>query len=491
METSTPKAAPGSGSGCPMGHGAAPASPSPPSSGQAPAPGPVPDPSARPPGPKQGRLESILNVARMRRDRIGFLRELTRHGDLTFVQAGPIPLYVTIDPEHVKEVLVTQARKLKKGRGLQRAKHILGEGLLTSEGDFHLRQRRLSQPAFHRQRLLGYSRAMVEYTARFCDRITSGQTSDVHQDMMKLTLAIVGKTLFDSDIESQAGDIGEALTSFMEGFTFMLLPFSELLEKLPLPQVRRLARARAALDRIIYDLVAERRRSGRDHGDLLSMLMAAQDEQGSGQMSDTQLRDESITLMLAGHETTANALTFTLYLLSQHPEVEAKLHAELDAVLGSGAARRPPTADDLPRLPYTEQVFSESMRIFPPAWAIARQVVEPLTLGGYVIPKGALVMTSPYLMHRNPRFYPHPARFDPERFTPAARAARPKFAYFPFGAGPRNCIGENFAWMEGILCLSMLAHRFRFRLAPGQRVDIQPSITLRPKYGMRMIWEAR
>lgn len=448
--------------------------------------GPVPVP-----GPGGGRFAQLVNVVRMRQDRLGFLAELASYGELAFAQLGPVGLYVTTSPDHVKEVLVNQARKVKKGRGLQRAKHILGEGLLTSEGEYHLRQRRLSQPAFHKLRLVGYSRAMVDFAARFRERLSDGKSLDLHEEMMRLTLAIVGKTLFDSDVEAQAGEVGEAMANFMTAFTFMLLPFSELLEKLPLPPVRRLSRARAVLDRLIYGLIAERRQSGRDHGDLLSMLIAAQDEEGGGQMNDTQLRDECITLLLAGHETTANALSWTFYLLSQHPAVETKLFAEIDRVLGGGPSGRLPALEDLPQLPYAEQVFAEALRLYPPAWATAREVVEPITLGNHLLPPGALVLASPWLIHRSARFYPDPTRFDPERFTPEAKAARPKFAYFPFGAGPRNCIGESFAWMEGVLVLVTLLQRFRFRLTPGQRVEPDPSITLRPKHGLRMQVQAR
>jgi cytochrome P450 len=302
--------------------------------------------------------------------------------------------------------------------------------------------------------------------------------------MMRLTLAVVGKTLFDADVESDADEVGAALAEVMSLFGYLMLPFSELLEKLPLPPRRRFERARARLDAVIYRIVEERRREGRDRGDLLSTLLHAVDEEGDRTgMTDEQLRDELMTIFLAGHETTANALAWTWYLLSQNPEVEARLHAELDEVLNG----RLPTAEDFPRLRYAEMVVAESMRLYPPAWAVGRLALEDHEVGGYLIPRGSLVLVSQYVMHRDPRFWPEPERFDPGRWTPEAKAARPQFSYFPFGGGPRRCVGEGFAWMEAVLILATLARRWRLRLAPGAAVRTEPRITLRPgKGGMRM-----
>ncbi len=301
-------------------------------------------------------------------------------------------------------------------------------------------------------------------------------------------MAVVAKTLFDADVTGEAAEIGHSLTTIISLFHRFNMPFSGLVQKLPLPSNIRFQRARARLDRTIYRVIAERRASGGDRGDLLSMLLLATDEEGDGTgMTDLQLRDELMTLFLAGHETTANALTWTFYLLSQNPGAEDELHAELDRALGG----RPPAAEDLPALRYTEQVFAESMRLYPPAWALGRRAVRDVEIGGRSIPAQAFVVVSALLTQRDPRFYPDPLRFDPERFAPEARAARPKFAYFPFGGGARQCIGEPFAWMEGTLLLATLAQKWRLRLAPGQRVEPQPLITLRPRYGMRMIVEAR
>jgi cytochrome P450 len=383
---------------------------------------------------------------------------------------------------------VTQARKLVKGRGLERAKRLLGDGLVTSEGDFHLRQRRLSQPAFHRQRLYTYAQAMAKLGERYVRTLVPGQVRPMHEDLLKLTLAIVGKTLFDSDIEGDAQQVGIALSRFLESFLFLMLPGAHLLEKLPLPQTRRIRGSVEMLDRIIYELIGQRRSSGRDHGDLLSMLIAAQDAEGDGSgMTDKQLRDELLTLMLAGHETTANGLTWALYLLSQHPQAEARLHAELDAVLGD----RPPTPDDLPQLGYVEQVFAEALRLYPPAWILSRRCIEPLQLGTITVPVGSLVFISTWVVHRDPQRFPEPERFQPERFSPEAKAALHRFAYFPFSHGPRNCIGESFAWTEGVLVLATLARRWKFRLAAGQKIAVEPLLTLRPKYGMNMVVHPR
>jgi cytochrome P450 len=381
------------------------------------------------------------------------------------------------------EMLVTYARHHHQGRVMQRSRNVLGNGLLTSEDAFHLRQRRLIQPAFHKQRVFGYGRAMVELSERHQQRWHDGDVLDVHAEMMRLTLAIVCKTLFDTNVDRDAQEIGRALNSLMHLFKFAVLPFSEYLEKLPIPPVLRMRAAREQLDRIIYRFIEERRRSGEDRGDLLSLLLAAEDTGFSGEhMDNNQVRDECVTLMLAGHETTANALTWTFYLLAQHPEIAERLNAELDQVLGG----RAPSPEDVGNLSYATKVFSESMRLYPPAWGIARTVTEPYDAFGCRFEKNTLVLTSQWIIHRDPRWYDDPERFDPERWTPAARAARPKFSYFPFGAGPRQCIGESFAWMEGVLLLSSIARNWRFSATAETKIELLPLITLRPKYGMKL-----
>ena len=423
-----------------------------------------------------------------RRDPIAFLRLAASEGsDIVRLPFSRFPIFLLNHPDLIKDVLVTHQKQFKKGRALEQMKRLLGEGLLTSESAFHLRQRRLIQPAFHRRQIASYGEAMTFYAAQRSARWQDGETYDMHAEMMRLTLVIVGKTLFGTEVETQAAEIEGALTEVIGLFHLLQLPYSHLLEKLPLPQVRRFRNARARLDETIYRLIAEHRTAGDDRDDLLSMLLAARDEDDGGAMTDTQVRDEALTLFLAGHETTANAMTWTWYLLSLHPEAERKFHAELDAVL----AGRLPTLDDLPQLAYTRCVFSESMRLFPPAWVVGRRALTDYAVRDYLLPAGSIVLLSQAVMHVDPRFYPDPAQFDPERWTPEAEADRPKFAFFPFGGGPRVCIGEQFAWMEGILLLATLGQGWRLRLDPTQVVATRPIVTLRPKYGMRMRVERR
>jgi cytochrome P450 len=328
----------------------------------------------------------------------------------------------------------------------------------------------------------------VEHAARARNRWQPDETLDIWQEMMRLTLGIVGKTLFDADVEAEAPEIGRALTSVMQLFDRITNPLGNLLDKLPLPSNVRWLKAKARLDSTIHRIIEEHRATGVDRGDLLSMLIAAQDEEGDGgSMSDAQLRDEAMTLFVAGHETTANALTWTWYLISQHPEVEARLHEEIDLVLQDGI----PTADDVPKLRYTEMVFAESMRLYPPAWTLGRRVLSDYQVGDYVLREGSIVLMSPWVTHHDERYFPEPFKFDPERWTSEARESRPKFSYFPFGGGPRVCIGEQFAWMEGVLLIATIAQQWKMRLAPGQQVEPKPMVTLRPRYGLRMLLESR
>jgi len=440
-----------------------------------------------PPSPKAGIFGG--HFLKFRRNPIGFLEEAAALGDVSLFKMGGQPAYFLNHPDLVRDLLVVNAHKFVKGRALQRAKKLLGEGLLTSEKEFHLRQRRMIQPSFHRQRIAEYAKAMTEYGAKKADSWTDGEARDIDKEMMHLTLQIVGKTLFSANVEDEADKVGGALTALIEMFNYLLLPFSEILEKLPIPQVRRFNRAKETLDKVIYGIIDERRKSGEDFGDLLSMLLLAQDEEGDGgAMTDEQVRDEALTLFLAGHETTANALTFTFYLLSQNPEKEKLLHAELDEVLSG----RLPTVDDYPNLKYTENILAESMRLFPPAWALGRLSIEEHEFGGYKIPKGALVLLSPFLAHRDKRFWDAAAEFVPERWQiQSVKEAGQKNIYFPFGGGVRRCIGEQFAWTEGVLLIATLARKWKLRLLPEQKIGLNPLMTLRPKYGMKMRIEKR
>jgi cytochrome P450 len=422
------------------------------------------------------------------RDPLNFLTNVARtYGDLASYRMGGERLYLVNNPHWIKDILVTHNRNFTKSRGLERTKKLLGNGLLTSEKEFHLRQRRLMQPAFHRDRIAVYGRTMVDYADQMRRSWTDAATFDVATEMMRLTLSIAGKTLFDVDVESQAADVGRALTEVMGSFWMTMLPFAQAMEQVPLGPMHRAKRARERLDAIIYGFIAERRARRTDRGDLLSMLLLAQDEDDGSVMTDQQVRDEAMTIFLAGHETTANALTWTWYLLSQSPEDEATLHAEVDRAL----AGRLPTVADLPSLPFVERVVTEAMRLYPPAWIIGRRAIQPYAIGGYVAPVRSILLMSQWVMHRDPRFFPQPDRFRPDRWTPEFEAALPKFAYFPFGGGPRQCIGESFAWMELVLVVATIAQRWKLELAAGHRVEPQALVTLRTKHGMKMTVRAR
>jgi cytochrome P450 len=423
-----------------------------------------------------------------RRNPTEFLTKLSKLGDVSAFKIGKIPAFLVNHPDLIRDLLVTNHSKFMKGRALQRAKGLLGEGLLTSEKEFHLSQRRMIQPAFHRNRINEYAKSMIEFGEKMSAEWRGGESRDIDKEMMRLTLWIVGKTLFNANVEDNAAQVGVAMTTIVSMFNFMLLPFSEILEKLPLPPIKRLKNARKTLDEVIYKIIDERRASGEDKGDLLSMLLLAQDEETGNAMTDKQVRDECLTLFLAGHETTANALTWTFYLLSQNPEAERKFHAELDSVLGD----RPVTPEDYGKLKFTESVLAESMRLFPPAWTVGRLATEEHEFGGFQIPKKSLVLASQFVMHRDARFWENAEEFVPERWEKLPiKEAGNKFIYFPFSKGVRNCVGENFAWMEGVLLLAILGRKWKLRLAPEQKIALHPMITLRPKYGMKMKIENR
>ena len=418
------------------------------------------------------------------------MRQVARdYGDLARIDVVRTSLFLATHPDLVKDVLVTNNRLFGRGRGHLRMKLLLGDSLLTTDGDVHRRQRRLVQPAFHRQRVESYGDTMALRAEGLANRWRDGSTVELSGEMMGLTLVIVANTLFGATVDHEVEEIGSALTAVFEMFGFALMPFSELFDRVPIPTTIRLRRARARLDATIYRIIGERRKSGRDHGDLLSMLLLAQDtgEEGDGgSMTDVQLRDEATTLFVAGHETTSNALTWAWYALSQHPDAESRMHAELDTVLRG----RRPTAADLARLPYTRAVLAESMRLYPPVWGMGRRALTAHTLAGYDIPRGSLVVVSPFITQRDERFFPDPESFYPERWLDD-KSDRPRFSYFPFGGGARQCIGEQFAWMEGVLLLATLGQRWRLRLVPGHKVEFNPLITLRPKHGMRMTLHTR
>lgn len=423
-----------------------------------------------------------------RKDPTGFLTMLSKLGDVSAFRMGKIPAFFVNHPELLRDLLVTNHAKFFKGRALQRAKGLLGEGLLTSEQEFHLRQRRMIQPAFHRAKINEYARVMIALGERMSGEWRAGEVRDVDREMMRLTLWIVGRTLFSANVEDAASEVGRAMSTIISMFNFMLLPFSEVLEKLPLPPIRKLKKARKTLDEVIYRIIETRRASVEHQDDLLSMLLLAQDEETGSGMTDRQVRDEALTLFLAGHETTANALTWTFYLLSQNADAEAKFHAELDAVVGS----REIVPEDFAQLKYTEAVLAESMRLFPPAWAVGRRAVADHEFNGFKVAENSLVLASPFVIQHDPRFWEDAEAFRPERWqTQSVKEAGSKFIYLPFSKGIRSCIGEGFAWMEGVLLLAVLGRKWRLRLAPEQRIGLHPMVTLRPKYGMKMRIEKR
>ncbi|HYL63192.1 MAG TPA: cytochrome P450 [Candidatus Methylomirabilis sp.] len=431
-----------------------------------------------PPGPSVGwnrwSLGPLNNA-----DPLGYFSSVVReYGDIAGLRILSYRVYLINHPDYIEDVLVNHPRKFIKGRVLQANKRVFGKGLLTSEGDFWLRQRRLAQPAFHRARIAGYAATMVEYTERLLHEWQDREERDIHKEMMRLTLQIVGKTLFDADVEHDTQDVGKSMELLLKlGANFRRTIFVP--QWLPTPANLRIERAIRQIEKVLYRIIAERRASGRDAGDLLSMLLEAQDEDGS-RMTDKQLRDEAITLFLAGHETTANAMSWTWWLLAKNPQAEARLHAELRDVLGGC----PPSLEDLPRLVYTNHVITESMRLYPPAWGVARTCIEDHEIAGYPIPRGSGVSFSQWTVHRDPRWYDAPEEFRPERWEGDLLKRLPRFAYFPFGGGPRQCIGNAFAAMEAALILATVAQRFRFQLVEGRPVVPLASITLRPRYGI-------
>ena len=435
---------------------------------------------------------------------------LRTYGNIACYQFLGTPIVFINEPDYIREILVTQGASFVKERTVNRMKILLGEGLITSNEPFHMRQRRIAAPAFHRQRIQAYAGQIVESAQAASDRLRDGQQFDIAAAQMELSLEIVARTLFDTHVDDDIRRINDEVNTIMDLYNFIVaFPKIESFLHLPIPGIVQFRRSKARLDAVVDRLIAEHRRAmdqaaatgeHADRGDLLSMLLSSSDEllDGEGRptgervsMSDLQVRDEVLTIFLAGYETVANGLTWTWYLLSQNPEVEARLHAEIDSVLGTGDARRAATLADYPQLKYTEMVFAESMRLYPPAWAMGRMSTQAIELGPYRIPPGAHFFFSQYIMSRTEEFFPDPLRFDPERFTPEAKAARPKYTYFPFGGGSRQCIGEAFAWMEGILSIATLAQHWRFRYAGTSAPEVQAKITLRPKGELRMFAEAR
>ena len=434
-----------------------------------------------------------------------------KYGEIAYFKLGPKQhVYLINNPDYIEKVLIFDHKTFRKGKRLELAKALLGEGLITSEGDFHDHQRRLIQPIFHPTQIKTYGKIMIDFAIRFRDRWKDGSTVDISKEMMELTLGIICKSVLNYDVESEAKQVGKWLTTTRNYSKRLQNPIGHVLDKIPiLPAPRGAREAKNELDSLVYGLISDRRRhqqepdDNKGYDDLLSRLMQAQDsnltgsgppnsaQSSSGKMSDKQVRDEVMTIFIAGHETTSNALTWTFYLLSQHPDIEKKLHDEIDSVLGAMDSDNPiaskiPTVDDIPKLQYTEKVLRESMRIYPPVWAMGRTVENNYQVGEYTIPAGSSILMCQYVMHHDSRYYEEPEKFNPDRWTAEFKTHLPRFSYFPFGGGIRGCIGEPFAWMEGTLLIATFAQKWTMRLAPGQRIKLDPAITLRPKYGMKM-----
>ena len=383
-----------------------------------------------------------------------------KYGDISYFKLGPKQhVYLVNNPDYIEKVLIYDHRNFKKGKRLQVAKTLLGEGLVTSEGDFHNRQRRLIQPIFHPREIVAYSKIMTDYAIRFRDRWKEADTLDISQEMMELTLAIICKSVLNYDVESQAKQVGKALTTMRNYSKRLQSPIGYVLDKIPiLPAPKGAREAKKELDSLVYGLILDRRHDqespDKSYDDLLSRLLQAQDSilagasspnssqsSSDGEMSNKQVRDEVMTIFIAGHETTANALTWTFYLLSQYPDVEKKLHDEIDSVLaatdgnGAAAASKIPTADDIPKLQYTEKVLRESMRLYPPVWTMGRHVENDYQVGEYTIPAGSSILMSQYVMHHDPRYYEEPEQFNPDRWTPKFKTDLPRFSYFPLEEG--------------------------------------------------------
>jgi cytochrome P450 len=437
-----------------------------------------------PPGPPGHFLTGHL--PEMRRDNLGFyLRCAREYGDCVALRFGLKRLFLVSHPDLIEQVL--HSRHFTKHFALRMNRVLLGNGLLTSEGDFWLRQRRLIQPAFLRERIVSYAPDMVACALRQIDGWRDGEVRDLHAEMRQLTLAIATRTLFGADAGGQQAEaVTEALRDAMGTFNRRFFRLIRVPEKVPTPGNLRIRRAIARLDAILYSLINQRRAEG-GRKDLLSILLHARDEGDGRGMTDQQLRDEAMTLFLAGHETTALALAWGWYVLADHPEVVEELSAELRQVLGG----RPPTADDLPRLRYTEMVVQEVMRLYPPAHVIGRQAAAPCILGGYRIPAGATILMSQWVVQRDPRWFADPERFYPGRWADGLARRLPHYAYFPFGGGPRVCIGNTFAMMELVLVVAAIAQRFRFMRLPGPPIRPQPQFTLQPEGPVTLKLEAR
>ncbi len=498
-----------------------------------------------PPGPSSVLPNKLLRQF-IKNPTETLMRMAYTYGDISHFKFGRQHVYLINDPEYIENILIKDYKNFIKSRGLQVSKRLLGEGLVTSEGEYHDKQRRIIQPAFHPNRIKNYGTIMVNYAEYMSERWQNEMVVDIHSEMMHITSAIIAKSVLGSDVvDIESDKVNNALLTSMEYLNRILMPFGELIEKIPvLPINKNFRSSKKTLDSIVYRMIKEHRdnkvskekeklsydtkakddnnnssssnnnnkANSQSNYDLLYALIEAQDkEAGITQMSDIQLRDEVMTIFLAGHETTANALTWTFYLLSQYPHVERRLYEELRSILSRDnntnnvddvnnnvdngrhhvESLRLPTINDIPKLEYTEKIFRESMRLYPPAWTLGRQSLADYRIDKYVIPSGSIILMSQYVMHRNPHYFQHPEVFDPDRWTREFKSSLPRFSYFPFGGGIRGCVGEPFAWIEGILVIATICRKWKMHHDPEHKVELKPLITLRPKYGMRMKLERR
>jgi cytochrome P450 len=443
-----------------------------------------------PPGLERNLLWFALRKVRPANPILLFQQLARDYGDIAHYKIGWHHIVFLNHPDYMREVLVVQNDNFTKERTVRRSKMLLGEGMITAEGAQHRAQRQVAQPAFHRQRIAGYADTMVREAARTRKGWRDGEQRDIAIDMMHLTLNVVAGTLFATDLREEVNELADAINRIMGLYNFLvMLPAAEWLVHARPPGLAAFVRARKRIDAVVHRMIASHRGRHSGSGSLLHMMIAASPDALSDKSaaSEQSLRDQVITIFLAGYETVANALSWTWYLLSQNPDCELRLHDEIDRELQG----RLPTFDDVPRLRYVEMALAESMRLYPPAWAMGRYANADFQLGEYFLPAKTTVLMSQFITHRDERFFPDPLRFAPERFTPEAKARRTRLTYFPFGAGVRQCIGESFAWMEGVLLLATIAQEWRLRLVPGHRVEPEPLITLRPKYGMKMLVERR
>jgi cytochrome P450 len=447
--------------------------------------------AAKPTVPTIGLLTLFRMMPEFRRDALATFVEIARRYDGLVRFKGFWTSFLLTDPAHIEHVLQTNSRNYRKGRIYKELIPSTGEGLFVTDGGVWRRQRRLAQPAFHKSRIAGFARTMTAASEEMLERWAVSASAclplDMDCEMTRLTLGIVSRALMSRDLSEEANVVSGAFEVIREHMMQRLTSFIKLPQSLPLPRNRRFRKAVADVDKIVFQLISEHRQENTDTGDLMSMLMSAVDEETGEMMSDKELRDQALTIIGAGYETTAQALVWTWHLLSMHPDVEERLHRELANVLGG----RTPTFEDLPKLDYALRVFQEAMRLYPPAWMLSRTAIDDDEIGGHFIPAKSETLLLMYATQRDPDIWNAPDTFDPDRFLPERMTSVPRYSYFPFGGGPRLCIGNGFALMEAQLVIATVAQKYRLRTVNDEILEAEPSVTLRPRGGLKMLLEAR